>query len=244
MACLISCLPGPAPVRHRVFDRPIRRSPSFYRIHREPGSAVENGRRLHLPEAWLDSAAMGQPREPAHVKLICGILSADDECMRRARRILTERFGPIETEAGPWPFDQTDYYAPEMGANLRRFFVAFTQSIAPHRLPEIKRTTNDIEATVAQRTGKHTGQRPVNLDPGYVALDKLVLATTKNLAHRIYLDRGIYAEVTLRYQKGVWRAWPWTFPDYAAETYHAFLTQVRETLRPQTNGGPAVARGS
>ena len=66
-----------------------------------------------------------------------------------------------------------------------------------------------------------------------VALSKLVLATTKDHAHRIYLGHGIYAEVTLQYAHGGWQTMPWTYPDYARPEYHAFFVQVRERFRAQ-----------
>ena len=161
------------------------------------------------------------------------MLAADANAAARGRGELVQAFGPIDAEAGPWPFDQTDYYRRETGPEIRRFFVSFMRLVDPAQLPRIKRTTNDIEATLA-RAYRATGPpRPINLDPGYVAPDKLVLATTKNRAHRIYLDAGIYAEVTLRYENRQWRAWPWTYPDYAAETYHAFFIAVRHTLHEQ-----------
>ena len=90
-----------------------------------------------------------------------------------------------------------------------------------------------LEARLADDCLRPPDQRVVNLDPGYIGLSKLVLATTKDHAHRIYIQRGIYAEVTLRYIKGAWSPWPWTYPDYAAETYHPFFMRVRERLVEQ-----------
>ena len=72
--------------------------------------------------------------------------------------------------------------------------------------------------------------RPINLDVGYVAPAKLVLASMKDFAHRIYLGRGVYAEITLQYRKGRWESLHWTFPDYASRAYDAFLTEVRHRL--------------
>ena len=64
--------------------------------------------------------------------------------------------------------------------------------------------------------------REAHLDGG-----KLVLATTKNYSHRIYLGDGIYAEVTLIYRNKGYVALPWTYPDYATEDYQQILRQVR-----------------
>jgi len=176
---------------------------------------------------------MGKPHLPPKVKLVCGILTADKDLARRGRQLLTRVFGPVDTEAGPWSFDTTDYYEAESGTDLQRFFVSFAHLDRPERLAEIKRATNDIEALIAEDCEATGPPRPVNLDPGYITLDKLVLATTKGYSHRIYLGTGIYAEVTLRYEKGRWQPWPWTYPDYAQDTYHAFFTSARDTLHEQ-----------
>jgi hypothetical protein len=178
---------------------------------------------------------MGTPCTPPNAKLICGILTADDDLLTEARRRLDRIFGPVDITDGPWPFDTTDYYTDEMGIGLRRWFVAFSQLVPPDRLAEIKHATNRIESDLADHHRTPTRRRPVNLDPGYVALEKLVLATTKNHAHRIYIGDRMYGEVTLRYTDGRWQPWPWTFPDYARETYHPFLTRARDALHAQLN---------
>jgi hypothetical protein len=125
-----------------------------------------------------------------------------------------------------------------MGEGLYRGFVAFEKLIDPERLAEIKIATNDIEARIAEAV--HNGAepwagktpppvRPVNLDPGYLTLAKLILASMKDFSHRIYLRGGVYAEITLQYRNG-WQALPWTFPDYASGRYDAFLHQARQRL--------------
>jgi hypothetical protein len=95
-------------------------------------------------------------------------------------------------------------------------------------LAAIKRQTNDLEAGSSVED-----RRQVNIDPGYVSLSKLVLATTKNHAHRIYLSDGIYAEVTLHYRDGAFRGYPWTYPDYASSEYCALFQKVRDLYRRQ-----------
>lgn len=163
------------------------------------------------------------------------MIGPDHDLMRRARKMLTRAFGETDLTSDVWPFDATDYYEAEMGPDLKRWFVSFNELISPERLAEIKRTTMELEARLADDCLRPRDQRVVNLDPGYIALSKLVLATTKDHAHRIYIQRGIYAEVTLQFTKGTWQAWPWTYPDYAADTYHPFFMQVRQRLVEQLN---------
>lgn len=176
---------------------------------------------------------MGLIRPPHQVKLICGLIGSDPDLMNRARKMMTHAFGETDLTSDCWPFNATDYYEAEMGPDLKRWFVSFAQLISPERIAEIKRLTMEIEGRLADDCLRPRDQRVVNLDPGYIDLSKLVLATTKDHAHRIYLQQGIYAEVTLQFTHGKWTPWPWTYPDYAADTYHAFFTQVRERLFEQ-----------
>ncbi len=183
---------------------------------------------------------MGAIRAPRKVKLLCGMISGDIDAMRRARSLLARRFGDVDAESEVWPFDATDYYQAEMGLDLKRMFVSFGPLIDPGRLASIKRETNDIEAEICRDAGQPPEFRVVNLDPGYVGIGKLVLATTKDYSHRVYLADGIYAEVTLHWHGQRWEAWPWTYPDYAGDRYHAFFTRVRNRLRDQLSELPAA----
>lgn len=173
---------------------------------------------------------MGEPREPERGVLICGLLVGDEALLPPAQQALAERFGPLARISPVWPFESTEYYADELGHSVRRQFVSFAEPFALDRLAEVKRVTNELEGEFARSAG--TGERrPVNLDPGYITLAALVLATTKPRAHRIYLSRGIHAEVTLNYARGGWQSLAWTYPDYADGAYHAFFTQVRSDLK-------------
>jgi len=180
---------------------------------------------------------MGSVRPPKQAKLFCGLLSGDVDLLAELRRRLAKQLGPMEAVSEIWPFDCTDYYRDEMGDDIKRQFVVFEELFSVERLPEVKRLTNALEERFTEDLGSPAGIRPVNLDPGYLTLSKLVLATTKDYAHRLYVQAGIYAEVTLRYESGDWRPWPWTYPDYAADTYHPFFRQVREAYKRQLAGG-------
>jgi len=171
---------------------------------------------------------VGEVRIPPPVKLIASIFHAAEAGLERAASMLAEEFGPIDYRSKLLAFTHTDYYTPEFGTPLVRVIVAFERLIDPASLPAIKRRTNELEW--ANSVGAH---RWVNIDPGYVSLSKLVLATTKDHAHRIYLSDGIYAEVTLQYQEGSFRPWPWTYPDYASPPYLAIFNAIREEYRCQ-----------
>lgn len=176
---------------------------------------------------------MGTPRAAPSVKLICGLLSGDPDLLRRARQWLMRMLGPIDLESEVWPFPHTDYYREEMGPDLLRQFLSFERLIRPEALAEIKLETNRVEADMAQDCAALEVARPVNLDPGYIDLGKLVLATTKDRSHRLYIKGGIFAEVTLQWTSGAWQGWPWTYPDYLQPAYHEFFSRVRKRLAEQ-----------
>jgi len=176
---------------------------------------------------------VGSIKKPAPVKLISSIFSNNVVLLDDARRMLEAQFGPMDYATDPMPFDQTNYYESEFGVGILRQVVAFERLIDPAELPAIKISTNEMELTWADGP-----RRRVNLDPGYVTLAKLVLATTKNQAHRIYMSDGVYAEVTLRYRDKHFQPWEWTYPDYGLPAYRALFEEIRERYRQQLRDDP------
>lgn len=164
------------------------------------------------------------------------MLSCDVDVLRRARQLLSREYGPVDLESAIWPFTDTAYYEKEMGSALLRQFIAFERPISSERLVEAKIESNAIERRIAADCDAIEIARPVNIDPGYVDPARLVLATTKDRAHRIHIGRGIHAEVTLLYVKGVWRELPWTYPDYRRAEYQDFMTRARARLMEQNPG--------
>lgn len=173
------------------------------------------------------------------------MIAVNEDVLFHAKAALTERFGEVDVESDVFPFDFTDYYCMEMGHSLVRKFVSFAELIDPGILSDIKTRTNELERAFADNpdcsarvpSGESDGKsqrRRVNLDPGYLSLDKLVLATTKNFAHRIYLGRGIYGEVTLNFREGGCVYFDWTYPDFKSSKYTHFLLEARRLLKAQT----------
>ena len=173
---------------------------------------------------------MAEPGRPSPVLLLLAAFSRYDAALAWTRDRVVECWGPLALESPPFEFDETDYYRPTMGAGLRKVFFALQRPFDPGKLAEVKLQTNDWEQDYA-RQSDHPLPRPLNLDPGYISPGKLVLASTKDFAHRIYLAGGIYGEVTLQYRGGLWRSHRWTFPDYRREDYQEFFTRCREYLR-------------
>jgi hypothetical protein len=173
---------------------------------------------------------MGEIREPTTVLLMMAAISRHDEALDWARDWTAANYGEIALESARFSFDETDYYAESMGANLKKTFWAFAALISPDDLATIKRTTNAAERQYAAHHG-HAEPRPLNLDPGYLSESKLVLASTKDHAHRLYLRDGIYAEITLRFRDRKWQPWDWTYPDYRRADFQEFFSECRELLR-------------
>jgi hypothetical protein len=169
---------------------------------------------------------MGQIASPDNALLLIAASSRHIDALSWARERSGKGFGPVAPASPAFDFTETDYYTDTMGPNLKKQFFAFDQPIDPGRLAAIKRQTNQWEEEYAA-LGRHVEPRPLNLDPGYITPAKLVLASTKDHAHRIYLDEGIYAEVTLSYRGGHWQAHEWTYPDYRRVDYQEFFTQCR-----------------
>lgn len=177
---------------------------------------------------------MSTPRTPDPGMLVISVLSADwDGFWARVSAELADRFGPFEASE-TFAFDQTDYYDEELGTPITRRLLAFDTLRPLDELADVKLWTNALELRFARE-----GRRLFNLDPGFLTQQSLVLATGKNFSHRIYLRDGIWADLTLIWQKKRWVDFPWTFPDYAGEDMKSRLTKLRQSYRnrqskPQT----------
>lgn len=169
-------------------------------------------------------ANMGQIKLCQPVKLIFGVLTGIPDLLVEVYQRLSEPLGEIDFTSPLLPFNHTTYYEAEMGKGLHRQFVSFETLIAPDELSSTKLFSNAVEQEFAQTD---TESRRVNLDPGYISASKLVLASTKDHAHRIYLQRGIYGEITLRFHRKTFHPWEWTYPDYRTQAYIDIFNHIR-----------------
>ena len=165
-------------------------------------------------------------------QLVVAVLSSRPSRLPEARKALEERFGPVVFASDPAPWSFTTYYDREMGPGIVRLFWAFDRLVDPAELPSIKLTTNGIEDTF-----REDGSRKLNLDPGLLSLSRFVLATTKDGSHRIPLRDGIYAEVTLVFERGEFRPLPWTYPDYRTEGCRSVLKAIRDGYHERIRHG-------
>lgn len=171
---------------------------------------------------------MGKAKGPKQVKLIIGLLSKNKKLLGFIEEFFIKKFGGIDYRSHDLPFSFTEYYKKEMGHPLIRRFISFQKPISPEYIASAKTITNRIEKRFSVKKSGAI-KRKVNIDPGYISDSKLVLATTKDYYHRIYLRDGIYAEVTLAWQKGCFRPFEWTYPDYGTEAYLAILNSIRNS---------------
>ncbi len=173
---------------------------------------------------------MGSINSPSPVLLILAAFSRHEGALDWARTRAEAEWGPVALASERFPFDATDYYEASMGSGILKCFFAFERLLDPAELVERKLQTNQWESEYAG-SAANVEARPLNLDPGYLTPAKLVLASTKDHAHRLYLSRGIYAEVTLFYKHRQWQARDWTFADYQRADYQRFFTTCRDYLR-------------
>lgn len=162
-------------------------------------------------------------------RLICALLARNPALLSQAQPALSTRFGTIILHSDPIDWNFSSYYEPEMGKDLIRQWLLFEPSVNPADLALFKKETIAIEHHFLDAAGKRT----VNIDPGILTLHNLVLATTKDYSHRICLDQGIYAEVTLVFHKGKYEPLNWTYPDYKTTTCQNFLLNARQTILPR-----------
>jgi hypothetical protein len=172
---------------------------------------------------------MGKINVSESVLLFVGTLYADSNAFVTAGKMLTQYFGDILLSSSRTPWNHSSYYKDELGWPIYRQFIFFRNLVDPGNLADIKIKTNELEYTLSI-----DGKRSINLDPGYLALSKIVLASTKNYAHRVYLGKGIYAEVTLVYKNNSYAPHLFTYRDYQEKTSIDIFIDVREKLREIT----------
>ena len=174
---------------------------------------------------------MGEIRTPLPVKFFTGILTSIPAIIPPAEERLVAHFGAVDLRSPQYIFNKTHYYDEEMGSPIYRYFLSFEKLMEPSAIAGAKIITNGLESEFAVEYP--SVQRPINLDPGYLEQSKIILASTKNYFHRILIAEGIYAEVTLHFEDGAWRPFPWTFPDYKTDDYQQFFASLRGLYRDQ-----------
>jgi hypothetical protein len=167
---------------------------------------------------------MGKAKEPEPAKLFISLITSGEDILQKGVGNLREIFGEIDCISDILPFNFTDYYAKEMGNDVFRRFITFASLISRALLPEIKQRTNHLE----EKYSTPMGHRKINIDPGYLCLEHVILATTKAYTHRPYLREGIYADLTLIYRNKSYQPLEWTYPDYRQMEVIGLFNQFRK----------------
>jgi len=176
---------------------------------------------------------MGKPKEPRPAKLFMSFIALENDVYHQGLKDLCSTFGEADHISEEFPFDFTDYYTQEMGKPLFRHFIAFERLISIPILPDIKQTTNRLE----EKYAGPSGNRRINIDPGYVCLEHVILATTKGYTHRPYLRDGIYADLALIYRHKSFQPLEWTYPDYREEKIIILFNLLRKKYKEDLKGG-------
>ena len=176
---------------------------------------------------------MGQANIPPAAKIIIGLIYHNSAIKVQALASLERRLGKIDFYSQEMDFNYTDYYEQELGKPLKRIFVSFKLLRQESLLSGIKLYTNELEKHFSLQE-----KRQINIDPGFLNSGKLILATTKVQKHRIYLGKGIFAEVTLFYGRGTFKPWPWTYLDYRTKEYIDIFNSIRQIYLQQMEPAP------
>ncbi|OHD65411.1 MAG: hypothetical protein A2176_15775 [Spirochaetes bacterium RBG_13_51_14] len=173
---------------------------------------------------------MSEPVIPPRAKLFIGIIFNSEEILRAVEKILYRKFGDIDYRTKNIPFTHTRYYR-EMGPAQFKILLSFRKLIWRDDIVEIKLYTNRIEKRFSENK-----IRKVNIDPGYLTLSNVYLATCKEFFHRMYLRKGVYLENEYRYVARRFQPWEWTYPDYLKQDYLFFFHEVRRMYHNQMSG--------
>jgi hypothetical protein len=171
---------------------------------------------------------MGKINEPLPVKLIFSVFTSTEDYFLKAKEEITCFFNNIEQISDKFTFNHTRYYEKEFGKDLFRKFIIVKELYKRDNIAKVKIISNKIEELLSIN-----GKRMVNIDPGYMSLENFVLFTTKNYTHRIYLESGIFADLTLIYQNNDFMKLPWTYPDYSSDEIRNYLKTIRESYKEQ-----------
>lgn len=166
---------------------------------------------------------MAEPAIPPKVKLFIGIIYESEEILAMAEKTLVRKYGEIDFRTMRIPFTSTEYYQ-YIGKNLHKVFMSFEKPIKRERIVDIKLFTNRLEKKLSK---SREDKRRINIDPGYLTLSNIFLASCKDYFHRVYLGKGIYLENEFRYVEKRFQSWEWTYPDYKKQEYLSFFYNIR-----------------
>jgi len=163
---------------------------------------------------------------PTKALLFAGVLTSSDQLVLSTLKEMGARYGKIDTITQKIPFDLSSYYN-SIGENLYKIFFSFTELVDRNMIAEIKIFTNNLE----EKLSSSYETRKINIDPGYLTLSNVFLASCKEYYHRMYIDRGVYLENEYYFTKGKFEFFDWTYPDYKKDDYLDYFMMLRKKYR-------------
>lgn len=178
---------------------------------------------------------MSKLEKPCPARFFTGLIFRENAKIMDCIHYLKTEFGELIFESESFDFNSTKYYQPEMGEYLKRKFIFFGYLIERNEIIERKIIANKIEDKFST-----DGQRSINIDPGYIAPEHLILATGKGYSHRAYLGEGVYAELTLAFEKNRIRTFDWTYPDYKVKNIQDMFSEQRKNYLTELREGKLI----
>ncbi len=169
-----------------------------------------------------------------NAQLLAFVLQPGPEWLPEVIDALERTWGSIRHRGKLFAFDQTPYYTPEMGEGLYRGVISFEKEIPPETIALEKERSNALELTMAQAA--HPEARRVNIDIGYMDLDKVVLPSYKRGPFKLYAGGGVWLDMLLTYAKGQFHPTAWAFEDFKRNPYQHDLQLIREKFKKMGGG--------
>lgn len=169
-----------------------------------------------------------------NAQLLAFVLQPGADWLPEVIDALERTWGKIRHKGKLFAFDKTPYYTPEMGEGLYRGVISFEKTIPPETIAEEKERSNALELTMAMADNPEA--RRVNIDIGYMDLDKVVLPSYKRGPFKLYAGKGVWLDMLLTYAKGEFHPTVWAFEDFKRNPYQHDLQLIRERYKKAGSG--------
>lgn len=171
---------------------------------------------------------MARVQTPPPGRLIVSVIYNSIDGLADCLKLHEKQFGRVQFETIEIECSANRYHE-EMGQQLSRRFFSFEKMVDRESLPDIKATCHKIERQLGDQVDDYTF-RTVNVDPGILTPTNLIMSSHREQGHRVYLGKGVFAEVTLIWARGRFTQLPWTNADFCDEEAIRLFTDCRQTF--------------
>ncbi len=155
------------------------------------------------------------------------IITASGELAQSAEAALVKKYGDIDFKTAKIPFAHTEYYGG-MGGICSG---CCSRSGSSSGVRTSWRSSSSPTGWKRKLSGKD--RRIVNIDPGYLTLSNVFLASCKEYFHRAYLREGVYLENEYRFVARHYEPWGLDVSRLQAAEYLDFFHGVRRLYAQQ-----------